>query len=79
MQNNIYNVYSTVKVKVKVIVTLRLTASQSVMSCCRDQSRTFEQRFFFQIYCLVFFGAPSLTRGRVCHLSVFVTAVYNSQ
>jgi hypothetical protein len=36
-------------------------------------------RVFFSklLYCLS--GAPSLTRGRVCHLSVFVIAVYNSQ
>jgi hypothetical protein len=27
----------------------------------------------------LFFGAPSLTRGRVCHVSVFVIEVYNSQ
>jgi hypothetical protein len=53
------------------------------MSWCRAQSGTFDQRFFFQSFCLVFFfgrgGAPSLTRGRVCHVSVFVIEVYNSQ
>jgi hypothetical protein len=59
------------------------TDDQSVsMSWCRAQSGTFDQRFFliffFQSYCLVCFGAPSLTRGRVCHVSVFVTEVYNS-
>jgi hypothetical protein len=27
--------------------------------------------FLFESYSLVLFGAPSLTRGRVCHLSVF--------
>jgi hypothetical protein len=27
--------------------------------------------FFFLNYSLVLFGAPSLTRGRVCHLSVY--------
>jgi hypothetical protein len=26
---------------------------------------------FFESYILVLFGAPSLTRGRVCHLSVY--------
>jgi hypothetical protein len=30
-------------------------------------------------YCLVIFGAPSLTRGRVCHVSVFVFEVFSSQ
>jgi hypothetical protein len=34
--------------------------------------------FFSQSYCLVLFGAPSLTRGRVCHVSVFVIKVYSS-
>jgi hypothetical protein len=49
------------------------TDDQSVsMSWCRAQSGTFDQRylfiFFFLNYGLVLFGAPSLTRGRVCHL-----------
>jgi hypothetical protein len=49
------------------------TDGQSVsMSWCRAQFGTFDQRFFFvESYSLVLFGAPSLTRGRVCHLSVF--------
>jgi hypothetical protein len=50
------------------------------MSWCRAQSGTFDQRFFFFTKlpsCL--FGVPSLTRGRVCHVSVFVIEVYNSQ
>jgi hypothetical protein len=35
--------------------------------------------FFFLSYSLViFFGAPSLTRGRVCLVSVFVIEVYSS-
>jgi hypothetical protein len=47
------------------------TDGQSVsMSWCRAQSGTFDQRFILS-YSLVLFGAPSLTRGRVCHLSVF--------
>jgi hypothetical protein len=57
------------------------SVSQSVMSWCRAQSRTFDQRSSPHppklLSCL--FGAPSLTRGRVCHVSVFVIAVYNSQ
>jgi hypothetical protein len=48
------------------------------MSSCRAQSGTFDQSFFFQSYCLVFFWAPPLTRGRVCHVSVFVIEVYHS-
>jgi hypothetical protein len=67
------------QVQVKVQVTLRLTVSQSVMSWSRAQSGAFEQSFFFQSYCLVLFGAPSLTRVRVCHLSVFVIVVYSNQ
>jgi hypothetical protein len=59
-----------------------MTDGQSVsMSWCRAQSGTFDQRLFFfppQSYCLVFLGAPSLTRGRVCHVSVFVIEVYHS-
>jgi hypothetical protein len=60
----------------------RRSVSQSVsMSWCRAQSGTFDQRFFFSfskfLFCLL--GAPSLTRGRVCHVSVFVIEVYNNQ
>jgi hypothetical protein len=33
---------------------------------------------FFESDSLVIFGAPSLTRGRVCHVSVFVFEVYSS-
>jgi hypothetical protein len=43
-------------------------------SWCRAQSGTFDQRYiyiFFESYSLVLFGAPSMTRGQVCHLSVF--------
>jgi hypothetical protein len=68
------------KVKVKVKVTLRLTVSQSVsMSWCRAQIWDIWPEFFFLskfLFCL--FGAPSLTRGRVCHVSVFVIEVYHS-
>jgi hypothetical protein len=49
------------------------TDGQSVsMSWCRAQFGTFDQRyyFFFDSFSLVLFGAPSLTRGRVCHLAV---------
>jgi hypothetical protein len=35
-------------------------------------------RFFFRSYCLVSFGAPSLTRSRVCNVSVLVIEVYYS-
>jgi hypothetical protein len=34
--------------------------------------------FSSQSYCFVLFGAPSLTRGRVWHVSVFVIEVYSS-
>jgi hypothetical protein len=54
------------------------SVSQSVCLGVEPKSGTFDQRFFLR-YCLVFFGAPSLTRGRVCHVSVFVIEVYNSQ
>jgi hypothetical protein len=55
------------------------TDGQSVsMSWCRAQSGTFDQRFFFKITVLSLW-APSLTRGRVCHLSVLVNTVYSSQ
>jgi hypothetical protein len=50
------------------------------MSWCRAQSGTFNQRFFFfESFSLVIFGAPSLMRGRVCHVSVFVIVVYSCQ
>jgi hypothetical protein len=42
-------------------------------------SSPFDQRFFFSsklLSCL--FGAPSLTRGRVCHVSVSIIEVYHS-
>jgi hypothetical protein len=64
---------STLLVKVKVKVTLRLTVSQSVCLGIKPNLGllTRDDFFFLQNYCLVFFGAHSLTRGRVCHLSLF--------
>jgi hypothetical protein len=56
--------------KVKVKVTLRLTVSQSVSkSWCRAPSGSHDQIFII-VWQLgsCFFGAPSLTRGRVCLL-----------
>jgi hypothetical protein len=58
------------------------TDGQSVsMSWCRAQSGTFDQRYlfiFFLNYSLVLFGAPSLTRGRVCHLSVYSQSTHQT-
>jgi hypothetical protein len=56
------------------------TDGQSVsMSWCQAQIFGHLTRIFFsQSYCFVFFWAPSLTRGRVCHVSVFVIEVYHS-
>jgi hypothetical protein len=71
---------SSVKVKVKVKVTLRLMVSQSVCLGVEPKYGTFDQRFFFflKVTILSFIGAPSLTRGRVCHVSVLVFEVYSS-
>jgi hypothetical protein len=53
---------------------------QSVsMSWCQAQSGTFDQRLFFSKLPSCLFGAPSLRRGRFCHVSVVVIEVYNSQ
>jgi hypothetical protein len=53
------------------------TDGQSVnMSWCRAQSGNFDQRIFFSKLLSCLFGAPSLTRGRVCHLLVLVIEVY---
>jgi hypothetical protein len=63
----------------QVKVTLRLTVSQSVCLGVNPKSGTFDQKFFLSsklLFC--FFGAPSLTRGRVCHVLVFVIEVYHS-
>jgi hypothetical protein len=59
-------------VRVRVRVTLQLTVSQSVCLGVEPNSGllTRDIFFFFESYSLVLFGAPSLTRGRVCHLSV---------
>jgi hypothetical protein len=57
------------------------TDSQSVSkSWCRAQSGTFDQRsiFFFK-FLSCHLGAPSLTRGRVCHLSVYSQSTVVSQ
>jgi hypothetical protein len=69
-----------VKVKVKVKVTLRLTVSR--MSWCQAQILGHLKRIppppSKLQFCL--FGAPSLTRGRICHVSVFLivsTIVYS--
>jgi hypothetical protein len=66
--------------KVKVKVKLRLTVSQSVCLGVEPKYGTFDQSFFFfKVTVLSFIGAPSLTRGRVCHVSVLVFEVYSSQ
>jgi hypothetical protein len=55
-----------------VRVTLRLTVSQSVsQSWCRDPSGTHDEILvlYKDYYSLCILGAPSLTRGWVCHLS----------
>jgi hypothetical protein len=62
----------------KIKVTLRLTVSQSACLGVEPKCGTFDQ-IFFQSYSLVLFGAPSLTRGRVCHVSVFVIEVYRTK
>jgi hypothetical protein len=65
-------------VRVRVRVTLQLTVSQSVCLGVEPNLGLLTRDiffFFFLSYSLVLFGAPSLTRGRVCHLSVFVTTV----
>jgi hypothetical protein len=67
------------ELKVKVKVTLRLTVSQSVLVSSPNLGLLTRGFFFFQNYRLVLFGAPSLTRSRVCHVSVFVIEVYSSQ
>jgi hypothetical protein len=58
------------------------TDSQSVSkSWCRAQSGTSGQRsfFFFWKFLSCHLGAPSLTRGRVCHLSVYNQSTVVSQ
>jgi hypothetical protein len=71
-----YATYSQSQVKAKV--TLRLTVSQSVCFGVKPISGTFDKRFFFSKLLSCLFGAPSLTRGRVCHVPVFVIEVYHS-
>jgi hypothetical protein len=70
-----------VKVKVKVKAALWLTASQSICLGVKPNlgllTRVFFSSFSKLRSCLC--GAPSLTRGRVCHLSVLVNKVYSSQ
>jgi uncharacterized membrane protein len=70
MAKNEQYVFKVINPKVKVKVTLRLTVSQSVCLGVEPKYGTFDQSFFFESYSLVIFGAPSLTRGRVCHVSV---------
>jgi hypothetical protein len=61
-------------VKVKVKVTLRLTVGQSV-SLGVEPHLGLMTRYLLQFdsYDLVFVGAPSLTRGRVCLLYMLLT------
>jgi hypothetical protein len=77
---NIYRNVENAQVKVKVKVTLRLTVSQSVCLGVEPNLGLLTRIFFLPSKlqsCL--FGALSLTRGRVCHVSVFVIVVYNRQ
>jgi hypothetical protein len=56
-------------IKVKVKVTLRLTVSQSVSLGVEPHLGLMTRYLLlFDSYGLVFVGAPSLTRGRVCLL-----------
>jgi hypothetical protein len=55
------------------------TDSQSVCLGAKPKSWTFDQKISPPSKLLFsLFGAPSLTRGRVCHVSVFVIEVYHS-
>jgi hypothetical protein len=66
-----YRELLTVKVKVKsqIKVTLRLTVSQPVSLGVEPHLRLMTRYLLlFDSYGLVFCGAPSLTRGRVCLL-----------
>jgi hypothetical protein len=62
---------------IKVKVTLRLTVSQSVSQpWCRAKSGLITRfLLLFDSFGLLFCGAPSLTRGRVCLLSESLSAV----
>jgi hypothetical protein len=63
--------------RVKVKVTLRLTVGRlGVEPNLGLLTRDF---FFLSKLQSCLCGAPSLTRSRVCHLSVFVNTVYSSQ
>jgi hypothetical protein len=65
---------------IKVKVTLRLTVSQSVCLGVEPNLGLLTTEFFSPPKVTVLsFGAPSLTRGRVYHMSVFVIEVYSSQ
>jgi hypothetical protein len=64
----------------QVKVTLRLTVGQSVSLGVKPNQGLLTRDFFFPPMLLCFLcGALSLTRGRVCHLSVLVNKVYSSQ
>jgi hypothetical protein len=54
------------------------TDGQSVCLGVKPKSETTDQRFFFSKLLSCLFGAPSLTRGLVCHVSLFVIEVYHS-
>jgi hypothetical protein len=64
------------RVRVRVRVTLRLTVSQSVYLGVEPHSGLMT-RYSFLIEKLqsCSYGAPSLTRGWVCHLSVIVSSI----
>jgi hypothetical protein len=68
-------------VRVRVRVTLQMTVSQSVCLGVEPNLGLLTRNiyFFFESYSLVLFGAPSLTRGRVCHLSVYSQSTVVSQ
>jgi hypothetical protein len=61
--------FSTVRVRVRV--TLQLTVSQSVCLGVEPNLGLLTRDFFFLNLLSCHLGAPSLTRGRVCPLSVF--------
>jgi hypothetical protein len=60
----------------QVKVTLRLTVSQSVCLGVETRLGLMTRCFFlFESYCPVRVGVPSLTRGRVCRLSVIFGSI----
>jgi hypothetical protein len=76
---NVFFKWNESCIRVRVRVTLQLTVSQSVSLGVEPKLGLLTRDFFFLKFLSCHLRAPSLTRGRVCHLLVYSQSTVVSQ